>query len=60
MICFEEFARKDVRSAACKHGFCLDCWGGYITNAIRNGPTVLDLRCPFLKCKAEVRGAAAG
>lgn len=56
-ICFEEFARKDVRSAACKHGFCLDCWNGYISTAIGNGPAVLDLRCPLPSCSAEVRAA---
>lgn len=61
MICFEDFSRKDMRSAACKHGFCVDCWSGYITNAIGNGPAVLDLRCPLPKCNAEVRdGDGAG
>jgi hypothetical protein len=55
MICFEEFQRKDVRSAACKHGFCLECWCGYIGTAVGSGPAVLDLRCPLPACKAEVR-----
>jgi ariadne-1 len=64
MICFEDFSRKDVRSAACKHGFCVDCWKGYITAGIGSGPAVLDLRCPLPPCKAEVglegRGGGSG
>lgn len=60
MICFEDFSRKDMRSAACKHGFCVDCWSGYIINAIGNGPAVLDLRCPLPKCNAEVRDTGVG
>lgn len=62
MICFDDFPRKELRSAACKHGFCMDCWSGYISTAISSGPAVLDLRCPLPPCKAEVggpRGAAA-
>jgi ariadne-1 len=56
MICFDDFPRKDLRSAACKHGFCLDCWSGYTRTAISSGPAVLDLRCPLPPCKAEVGG----
>ncbi|WIA08252.1 hypothetical protein OEZ85_007696 [Tetradesmus obliquus] len=54
MICFEEHPRSAMRSAACKHGFCTDCWSGYLANAVSCGPTVLDLRCPLPDCKAEV------
>jgi ariadne-1 len=55
MICFEEYPRSSMRSAACKHGFCTDCWAGYLSNAVTSGPSVLDLRCPLPDCKAEVR-----
>eukprot|EP00775_Hariotina_reticulata_P011699 gene11699-11843_t len=54
MICFEVFSRSEMRSAACKHGFCTDCWSGYLANAVSSGPSVLDLRCPLPDCKAEV------
>jgi hypothetical protein len=55
MICFEEHPRSAMRSAACKHGFCTDCWAGYLSNAVTSGPSVLDLRCPLPDCKAGVR-----
>jgi hypothetical protein len=58
LICFETYARPEMRSAACKHGFCLDCWGGYVAAAVNSGPSVLDLRCPLPGCKAEVRWRA--
>eukprot|EP00879_Flechtneria_rotunda_P014450 GHRR01015099.1.p1 GENE.GHRR01015099.1~~GHRR01015099.1.p1 ORF type:complete len:471 (+),score=115.95 GHRR01015099.1:168-1580(+) len=54
MICFETFPRSSMLSAACKHGFCTDCWSGYLANAVSSGPSVLDLRCPLPDCKAEV------
>lgn len=54
-ICFEDFPRSSMRSAACKHGFCTDCWAGYLANGVTSGPSVLDLRCPLPTCKAEVR-----
>ncbi|KAK9806726.1 hypothetical protein WJX72_000715 [[Myrmecia] bisecta] len=53
-VCFDDFKRRDVRSARCGHLFCKDCWQGYVTTAIANGPSVLDLRCPTPKCAAAV------
>jgi hypothetical protein len=58
MICFEDFKRKDMFSAACCHYFCKECWHGYVSNAISSGPSSLDLRCPAPECKSKacVRG----
>ncbi|KAG2435678.1 hypothetical protein HXX76_006879 [Chlamydomonas incerta] len=53
-ICFDSFPVRDMRSAACKHYFCKDCWRGYITQALSSGPACLDLRCPSTDCKQKV------
>ena len=53
-ICFEEFQPQDMCAAACKHYFCKDCWKGYISNGIREGPSVLGLRCPIPDCGMAV------
>lgn len=52
-ICFEEFPFSVMKAAACKHYFCKDCWKGYATEAITNGPACLDLRCPSTECKPK-------
>lgn len=54
-ICFDEVPVRVMRSARCRHRFCLDCWRGYVTNAINSGPSALNLRCPLPECSAAVR-----
>lgn len=54
MICFDSFAPGDMRSTACAHLFCKDCWRGYVSNAIGEGPACLQLRCPLPDCSAAV------
>lgn len=53
-ICFDSFAVDDMCAASCGHYFCKDCWRGYISAAINNGPTVLNMRCPEPDCKRSV------
>jgi ariadne-1 len=55
MICFETYRRKDMLEASCHHPFCRECYKCYISEAISNGPAVLDLRCAIPDCKACVR-----
>lgn len=53
-ICFEEYEYESMSSAACGHPFCGDCWRGYISAAINEGPACLMLRCPEPSCRAAV------
>ncbi|KAF5836210.1 hypothetical protein DUNSADRAFT_6276 [Dunaliella salina] len=54
MICFESYPTDQMYSASCRHLFCHDCWQGYTSTAIADGPACLDLRCPDPKCTACV------
>ena len=54
-ICFESFPVQKMHASVCSHYFCRDCWQGYVTAAISEGPSALNLRCPLPDCKAAVR-----
>ena len=58
-ICFDEVPVRVMRSARCRHLFCLDCWRGYVANAINSGPSALNLRCPLPECSAAVSPRAS-
>ncbi|KAK9932431.1 hypothetical protein M0R45_019669 [Rubus argutus] len=53
-VCFEAFPRSRMKSAACGHPFCCECWEGYIRTSINDGPGCLMLRCPDASCGAAV------
>ncbi|XP_074567402.1 putative E3 ubiquitin-protein ligase ARI8 [Curcuma longa] len=53
-ICFENYPRDRMTSAACGHPFCGTCWRGYISTSISDGPGCLMLRCPDPSCGAAV------
>ncbi|KAH7670926.1 E3 ubiquitin ligase RBR family protein [Dioscorea alata] len=53
-ICFENYPRDRISSAACGHPFCHACWRGYIGTSISDGPGSLSLRCPDPSCNAAV------
>ncbi|KAM0940134.1 putative transcription factor interactor and regulator CCHC(Zn) family [Dioscorea sansibarensis] len=53
-ICFENYPRDMMSSAACGHPFCGACWRGYIGTSISDGPGSLSLRCPDPSCGAAV------
>jgi ariadne-1 len=57
LICFDSFRRSEMCAAACGHAFCESDYGGYVHEAISNGPASLDLRCPLPKCGAFVSRA---
>lgn len=55
-ICFDTFARKEMKAPSCgQHFFCNCCWIGYLNNAIMDGPGSLSLRCPDPSCGSAVR-----
>ncbi|KAJ6792963.1 putative E3 ubiquitin-protein ligase ARI8 isoform X1 [Iris pallida] len=53
-ICFDNYPREMMSSAACGHQFCGVCWRGYIGTSISDGPGCLTLRCPDPSCGAAV------
>lgn len=57
-VCFESYPVEEMCATACRHLFCKECWGGYVTAEIEKGPGVLDLRCPQPDCSSAVRLAS--
>ncbi|KAG8048118.1 hypothetical protein GUJ93_ZPchr0008g13677 [Zizania palustris] len=53
-ICFEGHSSDVMSSAGCAHFYCHECWEGYISTAISDGPGCLSLRCPDPSCGAIV------
>ncbi|KQJ99205.1 probable E3 ubiquitin-protein ligase ARI8 [Brachypodium distachyon] len=53
-ICFEGYSSDMMSSAGCAHFYCHECWGGYISSAVSDGPGCLSLRCPDPSCSAVV------
>ncbi|MCD7468483.1 hypothetical protein HAX54_006730 [Datura stramonium] len=53
-ICFEDYSSDGILASACGHPFCVECWQGYISNSIADGPGCLNLRCPEPSCKVAV------
>ncbi|VAI74594.1 probable E3 ubiquitin-protein ligase ARI8 isoform X2 [Triticum urartu] len=53
-ICFEGYSSDMMSSAGCAHFYCHECWEGYISAAVSQGPGCLSLRCPDPSCSAIV------
>eukprot|EP00227_Mantoniella_beaufortii_P007612 CAMPEP_0197594376 /NCGR_PEP_ID=MMETSP1326-20131121/20400_1 /TAXON_ID=1155430 /ORGANISM="Genus nov. species nov., Strain RCC2288" /LENGTH=510 /DNA_ID=CAMNT_0043160539 /DNA_START=351 /DNA_END=1879 /DNA_ORIENTATION=- len=53
-VCFDEFPASGINHVGCKHSFCGTCWKGYLDNALAEGPSCLNLRCPQDKCTSRV------
>mmetsp|Transcript_7109 Transcript_7109/g.27237 ORF Transcript_7109/g.27237 Transcript_7109/m.27237 type:complete len:504 (-) Transcript_7109:214-1725(-) len=53
-ICYEEVPPSEAVQLACKHAFCVDCYGGYLNNKIGDGPAAVYARCPEAKCNCLV------
>ena len=53
-VCYDEFPASRHTHVGCGHNFCATCWSGYLENAVSDGPSVLDLRCPQEGCKRRV------
>ncbi|XP_024933190.2 probable E3 ubiquitin-protein ligase ARI8 [Ziziphus jujuba] len=56
-ICLEAYPSDRIlytSEANCGHPFCSECWTGYISTAINDGPGCLVLRCPEPSCAAAV------
>ncbi|CAH8330975.1 unnamed protein product [Eruca vesicaria subsp. sativa] len=51
-ICFESYPHKEVATVSCGHPYCNDCWTGYITTSINDGPVCLMVKCPEPSCSA--------
>ncbi|KAJ0972327.1 hypothetical protein J5N97_020286 [Dioscorea zingiberensis] len=53
-ICFDIYPSEKMSAAACGHPFCYECWRGYISTSISDGPGCLTLRCPDPSCGAAI------
>ncbi|KAJ4836261.1 hypothetical protein Tsubulata_033002 [Turnera subulata] len=54
-LCFDEFPRDELSSAACGHLYCRTCWSGYVKTSMDDeGLGCIDLRCPEKFCGAAL------
>uniref|UniRef100_A0ACD6ADC5 Uncharacterized protein n=2 Tax=Avena sativa TaxID=4498 RepID=A0ACD6ADC5_AVESA len=53
-ICFEGYSPDMMSSTGCAHFYCHECWEGYISAAVSQGPGCLSLRCPDPSCSSMV------
>jgi ariadne-1 len=50
-ICFDdELTQDEMLAMPCGHEFCLDCWKGYISSKVSDGPSCILAVCPEEKC----------
>lgn len=50
-ICLDE---EYVQGMPCGHDFCSECWNGYITSKIGDGPNCILATCPQVGCEEVV------
>jgi ariadne-1 len=49
-ICFDIFKSEEMIAMPCSHSFCKDCWRGYLTSKIGDGPSCTLSFCPAVGC----------
>ena len=49
-ICFDIFKSEEMIAMPCSHSFCKDCWRGYLTSKIGDGPSCTGSFCPAVGC----------
>mmetsp|Transcript_59804 Transcript_59804/g.107614 ORF Transcript_59804/g.107614 Transcript_59804/m.107614 type:complete len:528 (+) Transcript_59804:174-1757(+) len=49
-------AIDELVSEQCGHGFCKDCWTGYLNSQVDEGRSAVHTRCPQHKCNRHVSG----
>lgn len=53
-ICIDPYSPGEMRSAGCSHYYCHECWRGYISAAVGDGPRCLSLRCSDPSCSVAI------
>lgn len=54
-ICLDyDLESHEMLGMPCGHEFCLDCWRGFITTAVEDGPMCIRTTCPQTKCSEVV------
>ena len=53
-ICRDECDSQTLYGLACNHKFCKDCYSGYITSSVNDGPICVTLTCPEHQCSQKV------
>ena len=53
-ICCDEYNTLEMYAIGCNHCFCKTCYGGYLSQAIADGPSCIQTQCPEHKCKQLV------
>jgi len=54
-ICFDdEFKADEMLGMPCGHEFCLECWAGFVTSKIGDGPSCIVMTCPQAGCSEIV------
>ena len=50
----EECQRDDMHALDCGHYFCKDCWAGYLSVQVENGPGCVYTKCMEPECEQSV------
>ncbi len=54
-ICFDDDLQpSEMLCMPCGHEFCLDCWGGFVTAKLSDGPSCILMTCPQAGCNEIV------
>jgi ariadne-1 len=49
-ICCDDVPGNEAFALPCKHYFCTECWTGYLSTKVGEGPTCVFTTCPEHKC----------
>jgi len=52
--CMEDVPVAETYAMSCGHSFCVDCWGGFLENALMDGPRCVYQKCPEFGCNELV------
>ncbi len=50
-VCYEEVKEDQKERMVCGHSFCIECFGAYLKESIKEGPSCITKTCPKDKCK---------
>ncbi|GMH65429.1 hypothetical protein TL16_g04196 [Triparma laevis f. inornata] len=56
ICCDDELTLPEMFSMPCSHNFCTDCWRGFLSNKISEGPACVYSLCPEAGCTEIVSG----
>eukprot|EP01010_Urceolus_cornutus_P001853 NODE_242_length_1945_cov_224.710970_g192_i0.p1 GENE.NODE_242_length_1945_cov_224.710970_g192_i0~~NODE_242_length_1945_cov_224.710970_g192_i0.p1 ORF type:complete len:548 (+),score=98.91 NODE_242_length_1945_cov_224.710970_g192_i0:142-1785(+) len=53
-VCFDECPPDTILRMQCGHWFCKECWTGYLSGKVEQGPSCVVTHCAYPKCLQSV------